>query len=168
MTNQVPQIETWTPLYPIDTSDECRELFTRQAFLQFGLPTFSVTTHSRLITPQMGRIYLTDYVLLPWEDRIIDQATLFHEVVKRYPECPGSSLPTPNVQPLVLVEVYDDVSSDDAPYMLLQGYTFLFWAEFLPNIHELATAYLQAWINDNDVYAMISRQIEAIRGNGPT
>lgn len=163
MPTELPQIEPGLLYTPSTLPDACRYLFTTRQFLQYGLPTYHLSTRGQWITPIMGRIYVSDYVLLPWEDRLVEEHTVQDELRKRYPDYDPSTSPAPNVQQLVLAEVFEDDSFDDPPHMMLDGYVFLFWSELLPDIPVHYPAALQAWINENDVYARIGDQLTGHR-----
>ncbi len=107
----------------------------------------------------MARIYVTDYVLLPWEDRFVYRHTLHDEVRKHYPDCALSALPVPNVQQLLLVEVFEDDAFDGPPHMVLRGYVFLFWSQLLPDMPDHYVAALKTWIDENDVYSVLEQQM---------
>lgn len=163
MPKELPEIEPGL-LYTTSTlPDGCRYLFTTRQFLQYGLPTYYLSTRGQWITPLMGRIYITDYVLLPWEDRLVERHTVQDELRKRYTDYDPSTSPAPNVQQLVLAEVFADEAFDEPPNPVLEGYVFLFWSEIFPDIPAHYTAPLQAWINENEVCGRISEQLTEYR-----
>jgi hypothetical protein len=107
----------------------------------------------------MGRVYATDYVLVPWEDRFIEEHNVIKEFQRRSLEVISVFPEAPGVQQLVLAEFFEDDAFMEPPHMVLRGYVFLFWAEFLPNIPDYQAVPLQQWIDENDVYSIIERQV---------
>ncbi len=127
MTDEMPQIEPGL-LYTTETlPDACRYILTSREPLQYGLPTYHVTTRSRWITPKIGRIYPSDYVLVSWEDRFLEEHNVIPEFQRRSPEVVSLFPGEPAVQQLVLAEFFEDDSFMDPPHMVLRGYVFLFF-----------------------------------------
>lgn len=66
---------------------------------------------------------------------------------------------------MVLVEVFEDSAFEEPPQMVLRGYVFLFWAELLPNIPDHDAVSLQEWIDKDDVYSIIDRQVTSYQNS---
>jgi hypothetical protein len=162
MSNSLP-IEIGLLYRPEHLPAECRDLFQSAPFLQYGLPSYHFSTKPRLFLPKMARLYLADYFLLPWEEKVVRGENLYAMLKAQYRDQDDFTQDKYDLQQLVLVEVFDNSSYDGPPYMTLEGYVFLFWSQLLPASSYEDGSDVQEWIDDGNLHDVIRQQLADLR-----